>query len=129
MIHPRCVRISVCSSTQNGCTVTPEICGRPTWQVMNCPALDPFTWTCWYAVPNTSVGVTRVDPSAHFHQNPIESATAFAASPDVCSIVRSPLTSNCETTVRVARLYACPAFSPAPSRNAGLKTKFSDRNS
>src|SRR5215469_13171030 len=40
-----------------GCTVIPEICGRPTWMVWNRPAFDPLVWSCLYAVPSTKVGV------------------------------------------------------------------------
>src|SRR5258708_31363937 len=58
-----------------GCTVTPDICGRPTWTVRNCPALLPLVWICWNAVPTTTVGVVNAEPRAYFHQNPIESAT------------------------------------------------------
>src|SRR5258708_30379038 len=96
---------------------------------MNCPAFDPLVWICWNAVPTTTVGVTSVDPRAHFHQNPMESATALAASPEACSMVRSPLTSNRDCTVRLDRLYACPAFTPWPSSQFRLNTKLTDRNS
>ena len=113
----------------NGCTVGPLICGRPTCSVMKNPALEPFVWFCLYAVPRTTVGVTTAEPRACFHQNPIESATVFAADPIVCSIVISPLTSDRDCTVRALRLYACPAFRPIPSSQPGLNTNFSDRNS
>ena len=86
-------------------------------------------WFCLYAVPSTSVGVVTDEPRACFHQNPIESATALDADPIVCSITMSPLTSNRDCTVRADRLYACPAFSPIPSSQFGVKVSVSDRNS
>src|SRR5258708_9771831 len=112
-----------------GWTVVDRIWGRPIWQVMYCPALVPLVCTCLYAVPRTSVGVVSVDPRAYLIQNPIESATAFAASPDVNSMVRSPATSNRDCTVREPRLNACPDFSPWPSSQFGLNVNDSERSS
>src|SRR5258708_40197665 len=96
---------------------------------MYCPALVPLVWTCLYAVPRTTVGVTRVDPRAYLIQKPMLSATAFAASPDVNSMVRSPATSNRDCTVREPRLYAWPDFRPRPSSQFGLNVNDSERNS
>src|SRR5215468_5039416 len=113
-----------------GWTVVPEICGRPTWIVEYSPALLPYVWICFHAVvAEIWVGVVTDEPRACFHQKPMLLPTAVPADPSTCSIVRSPFTSNCDWTVRLPRLNACPAFSPIPSRKVGLNWKFSDRNS
>src|SRR5258708_32164456 len=89
------------------------------------PAFVPLVCTCLNAVPTTTVGVTSVDPRAHFHQNPMESAAAFAASPEVCSMVSSPLTSNRDWPVRELRVTAGPDFSPRPARQLGAHASVS----
>src|ERR1017187_3164864 len=76
----------------NGCTVTPEICGRPTCVVSENPALLPLVCICLYAVPSTTTGVVTVEPRACFHHKHMLCAGAAAGDWYVCSLVGSPLT-------------------------------------